>query len=122
MTATQPGSGIERRVPVSTRKENPMGRSVPSSSKPALEGGTPTRTEFLVFGKPTIGEEEIQEVAAALRSGWIGSGPRVQTFEREFLSYIGGAMPSRYPPARPRCICPSLPPGSSPGTRSSSPR
>ena len=58
-----------------------MARSVPSSSKPALEGGTPTRTEFLVFGKPRIGEEEIQEVAAALRSGWIGTGPRVQTFE-----------------------------------------
>ncbi|HEX2720890.1 MAG TPA: DegT/DnrJ/EryC1/StrS aminotransferase family protein [Candidatus Deferrimicrobium sp.] len=68
-----------------------MGRSVPSSSKPALEGGTPTRTEFLVFGKPRIGEEEIQEVAAALRSGWIGTGPRVQKFEREFLSYTGGS-------------------------------
>jgi dTDP-4-amino-4,6-dideoxygalactose transaminase len=67
-----------------------MGRSASSSSKPALEGGTPTRTEFLVFGKPRIGEEEIREVAAALRSGWIGTGPRVQKFEQEFLSYIGG--------------------------------
>lgn len=85
------GSGIERRMTVSTRKEDAMGRSVPSSSKPALEGGTPTRTEFLVFGKPRIGEEEIQEVAAALRSGWIGTGPRVQKFEREFLSYTGGS-------------------------------
>jgi len=68
-----------------------MGRSVPSSSKPALEGGTPTRTEFLVFGKPRIGEEEIREVAAALRSGWIGTGPRVQKFEQEFQSYVGGS-------------------------------
>jgi len=44
-----------------------------------------------VFGKPRIGEEEIQEVAEALRSGWIGTGPRVQQFEQEFQSYVGGS-------------------------------
>jgi len=76
---------------VPTDKEDVMGRSTSSSSIPALEGGTPTRTEFLVFGKPRIGEEEIREVAAALRSGWIGTGPRVQTFEQEFLAYVGGS-------------------------------
>jgi dTDP-4-amino-4,6-dideoxygalactose transaminase len=35
--------------------------------------------------------EEIAEVAAALRSGWITSGPRVAQFEREFREYTGAA-------------------------------
>lgn len=43
--------------------------------------------DFLVFGAPLIGEEEIAEVVACLRSGWIGTGPRVQQFEREFAAY-----------------------------------
>jgi len=48
-----------------------------------------TRKEFLVFGAPLISEDEIEEVAAALRSGWIGTGPRVQEFERRFAEYVG---------------------------------
>ncbi len=42
---------------------------------------------FLVFGAPRIGEEEIAEVEACLRSGWLGTGPRVARFEREFAAY-----------------------------------
>lgn len=43
--------------------------------------------DFVVFGAPLIGEEEIDEVVRCLRSGWIGTGPRVQQFEREFKEY-----------------------------------
>jgi dTDP-4-amino-4,6-dideoxygalactose transaminase len=46
------------------------------------------REEFLVFGSPTIEEEEIQEVVATLRSGWLGTGPRVAKFEEMFRQYI----------------------------------
>ncbi len=42
---------------------------------------------FLVFGSPLIGEEEIAEVVDCLRSGWLGTGPRVARFEREFAEY-----------------------------------
>ena len=42
---------------------------------------------FLVFGAPSIGEEEIAAVEACLRSGWLGTGPRVAEFERAFASY-----------------------------------
>ena len=42
---------------------------------------------FLTFGAPTIGEEEIAEVEACLRSGWLGTGPRVARFEQEFATY-----------------------------------
>lgn len=44
---------------------------------------------FLVFGAPAIGEEEIAEVEACMRSGWLGTGPRVARFEREFAAYQG---------------------------------
>lgn len=57
--------------------------------KPAIEGGTPVRSkeDFLVFGSPLIGEAEIREVVECLRSGWIGTGPRVNQFERDFAAY-----------------------------------
>jgi dTDP-4-amino-4,6-dideoxygalactose transaminase len=49
--------------------------------------------EFLVFGRPTIEEDEIQEVIACLRSGWLGTGPRVAQFEKEFRDYKGWGHP-----------------------------
>jgi dTDP-4-amino-4,6-dideoxygalactose transaminase len=49
------------------------------------------RDSFLVFGRPTIGEEEIAEVVDSLRSGWIGTGPKVQRFEQALADYL--AMP-----------------------------
>ncbi|QKK02224.1 MAG: DegT/DnrJ/EryC1/StrS family aminotransferase [Pseudomonadota bacterium] len=45
--------------------------------------------DFLIFGSPQIGEEEIAEVEACLRSGWLGTGPRVARFERDFAAYKG---------------------------------
>lgn len=44
---------------------------------------------FLVFGAPSIGEEEITEVEAVLRSGWLGTGPRVARFKQDFATYKG---------------------------------
>jgi dTDP-4-amino-4,6-dideoxygalactose transaminase len=47
---------------------------------------------FLVFGSPLIGDEEIEEVLACMRSSWLGTGPRVARFEREFAAYKGVAQ------------------------------
>ena len=41
------------------------------------------------FSPPDITEEEIQEVAAALRSGWITTGPRTKEFERGIAALCG---------------------------------
>jgi dTDP-4-amino-4,6-dideoxygalactose transaminase len=41
------------------------------------------------FFRPDIGDPEIEEVVAALRSGWLTTGPRVQRFEREFAAAVG---------------------------------
>lgn len=45
----------------------------------------------IVFGEPAIEESEIDEVVACLRSGWLGTGPRVAQFEQNFASYKGVA-------------------------------
>jgi len=49
------------------------------------------RDNFLVFGSPLIGEAEIAEVVDSLRSGWIGTGPKVHRFERMLAEYVGVA-------------------------------
>jgi dTDP-4-amino-4,6-dideoxygalactose transaminase len=48
-----------------------------------------TRESFLTFGRPVLDEEEIAEVVDSLRAGWIGTGPKVQRFERDLEAYIG---------------------------------
>ncbi|HJZ67364.1 MAG TPA: DegT/DnrJ/EryC1/StrS family aminotransferase [Blastocatellia bacterium] len=48
----------------------------------------PVRQSYLVFGSPQLLDPEIEEVVATLRSGWIGTGPRVAAFEDEFRSYV----------------------------------
>lgn len=44
---------------------------------------------YLVFGAPAIGEAEIAEVIDSMRSGWIGTGPKVARFVDDFKSYCG---------------------------------
>lgn len=48
------------------------------------------RSSFLVFGKPYIGQEEINEVVDTIKSGWWGTGPKTEIFEKDFANYIGG--------------------------------
>jgi dTDP-4-amino-4,6-dideoxygalactose transaminase len=47
------------------------------------------RKDFLVFGAPTIEQAEVDEVVDSLRSGWLGTGPKVHRFERDFAAYKG---------------------------------
>ncbi len=47
------------------------------------------------FSPPDITELEIQEVADALRSGWITTGPRTKRLEQEIAQYVGVE----------RCVC-----------------
>ena len=54
----------------------------------ACEGGKPVRETFLIFGSPAIEDEEIDEVVDTLRSGWLGTGPKVAQFEAMFREYM----------------------------------
>ena len=47
------------------------------------------RSTFLSFSPPLIGEEEISEVVDTLQSDWITTGPKVNRFEDQFVSFIG---------------------------------
>ncbi|MDD5199574.1 MAG: DegT/DnrJ/EryC1/StrS family aminotransferase [Terrimicrobiaceae bacterium] len=58
---------------------------------PSIAGGRPIRENFLTFGAPLIGEEEIREVVDTLRSGWIGFGPKCLRLEEAFAGYSGAA-------------------------------
>lgn len=49
---------------------------------------------FIPFVLPEIGEEEIAEVADALRSGWITTGPKTRQFEQDFSAFIGSETES----------------------------
>src|SRR3954465_6437676 len=46
------------------------------------------RSDFLLFSKPAIGQEEIEEVSDTLRSGWITTGPKTRQFEAAFRSRV----------------------------------
>jgi dTDP-4-amino-4,6-dideoxygalactose transaminase len=41
------------------------------------------------FALPDITDREINEVVAALRSGWITTGPRAKDFEKRFAAHVG---------------------------------
>lgn len=60
-------------------------------NKLAIHGGTPIRNEFLVYGSPEIGEDEINEVVDCLRTGWLSTGPKVVRFENDIKTYTGAA-------------------------------
>jgi perosamine synthetase len=43
------------------------------------------------FFRPSLGDAEIKEVTAVLRSGWLTSGPVVKRFEAEFATAVGAS-------------------------------
>ncbi|WP_298273569.1 DegT/DnrJ/EryC1/StrS aminotransferase family protein [Geobacter sp.] len=49
------------------------------------------RSEFLPFSRPTIEDDEINEVVDSLKSGWITTGPKVKRFEEAFRAYVGAS-------------------------------
>lgn len=51
-----------------------------------------SRDSHIPFAMPDIGEEEIQAVVEAMRSGWLTTGPAAAAFEREFADYLGGGV------------------------------
>ena len=47
------------------------------------------KKSYLVFGAPHFGEATINEVVESLRSGWIGTGPKVARLEELIREYTG---------------------------------
>ena len=45
------------------------------------------KKKFITFGAPLIQKKEILEVVDSLKSGWLGTGPKVSQFEKNFSKY-----------------------------------
>jgi dTDP-4-amino-4,6-dideoxygalactose transaminase len=45
--------------------------------------------KYIVFGKPDIQNEEINELIDSLDNKWLGTGPKVNKFEKNFAEYKG---------------------------------
>ena len=58
-----------------------------------------TKKLNIPFSPPDISDLEIEEVAKALKSGWITTGPRVKKLEKLLAEYVG------VPTETPNCVC-----------------
>ncbi|MDX9753157.1 MAG: DegT/DnrJ/EryC1/StrS family aminotransferase [bacterium] len=45
------------------------------------------RESFLVFGAPSLTEDDLEALIATFRSGWIGTGPAAAALEQQFAQY-----------------------------------
>ncbi|HVO75575.1 MAG TPA: DegT/DnrJ/EryC1/StrS family aminotransferase [Ignavibacteriaceae bacterium] len=45
--------------------------------------------DFVLFHRPFISDDEVNEIADTIRSGWLSMGPKTIKFEDAFNSYIG---------------------------------
>jgi len=66
-----------------------MGVGQRRASSDLVAKARPRRDEYLVFGAPLIEDEDIAEVVDSMRSGWVGTGPKVERFERALEDYLG---------------------------------
>ena len=47
------------------------------------------QNDFLLFHKPFISEDEVDEIVDTVRSGWLSMGPKTIRFEELFAQYLG---------------------------------
>jgi dTDP-4-amino-4,6-dideoxygalactose transaminase len=68
-----------------------ISRAKDAIASPASGTVKPVRPseEFLIFGAHLICEEAEREILSSLRTGWLGTGPKVAQLEREFRDYKG---------------------------------
>ena len=57
--------------------------------KLAIHGGSPSRKEYLPYGKQWIDEEDIEKVCEVLRGDFLTTGPNIKDFEESIASYVG---------------------------------
>src|SRR5262249_55788099 len=76
--------------PTRTRSgsRTPRWRPWPMPEPLALHGGTPVRSTPLPYARQSIEEDDVQAVAAALRSDWLTTGPQVEQFERALAGVV----------------------------------
>lgn len=56
---------------------------------PAATDTSNRRAEFLHLSRPSLGDEEVEEVLDSFRSGWLTTGPKVADFQERLSRYVG---------------------------------
>ena len=71
--------------------------------------------KFITFGAPLIGQKDIDDVVDVLKSGWLGTGPKVKQFQNNFKKYKDAsnaiAVSSATAALHLSLLCSSLKPG-----------
>src|SRR5262249_60566474 len=89
-----PGPGVAQGLPRRSRPAVTLRRDVRRRRRPAElraragSGNPPMTPPRIPVAEPVLGEEELANVVAAMRSGWISSlGAFIAEFERDFAEY-----------------------------------
>src|SRR5215218_4919531 len=70
------------------RTNGPVRPPLSYASRPMRLSSKARRQTMLSFQPPAVGEEEIDAVAEAIRSGWLTTGPRAAELERRLGEYL----------------------------------
>src|SRR5262249_33129822 len=90
----RPGLPPRPRPPGPLRSRRRADRDPPEgvatvTEKLAIDGGPPSCPRYIYFGRPPLGDADVAEVVATMRSGWIGAGARTKRFEEELARFTG---------------------------------
>lgn len=55
--------------------------------KLAIEGGKPTRSKYLPYGRQCLDDADIRAAAEIMRTDWITQGPKIAEFEKRMADY-----------------------------------
>lgn len=58
-------------------------------AKLAIEGGKPTRSKYLPYGRQCLDDADIRAVTEVMKTDWITQGPKVAEFEKRVADYCG---------------------------------
>lgn len=74
--------------PVRAEPAVPSVEATPAAREAPTRWARGVRSTFLLFSTPTIGSEEMEEIADTLQSGWITTGPKTKRFESAFRARV----------------------------------
>jgi dTDP-4-amino-4,6-dideoxygalactose transaminase len=63
-------------------------RTLNAPENPSTQAVHAPQRHYLGLSSPHIGEEEIDELLDAIRSGWLTTGPKVSAFQERLASYL----------------------------------
>ncbi len=60
-----------------------------TTSRLAINGGTPVRKTLLPYGRQSISKADVDSVSETLQSDWLTQGPKIDQFEQAVAKFVG---------------------------------